>query len=462
MAKQHTPTNINSYRRKWNFNIGIILFGVIFIYLIATIIIYMTNYKISVYEVRQGSIIRDTAFTGFVVRDEITVSAESKGYLNYYVSDSEKVSFGANVYALSSEELIFAEDESEDMTSIPVSEQQNIRRKTQAFIEQFHASRFDNVHSFKSELNTELDNVKRDSRIAHLNTLFEDTENENISIYTAPQDGIVVYSTDGYESVQLEDITLEHMERKEYDPIQIYNNAPIDAGDVAYRLILDEDWQIVIALDENEAEELDELTRVNVRFAKDNQSMWADFSIIDKGEEGIFGCLQFNKSMIRYATDRYLHIELILENQSGLKIPRSSVTTKDFFVIPESFLTIGGNSQEIGVMYKDEDGKYVFKNVIVYYRDEKEELVYLNATDFQVGDVILQPDSTDETMYLQEMRALQGVYNINKGYAVFKQIHILSESEDYYIISEGNRYSLSNYDHISLTSDSITENDIVF
>lgn len=48
--------------------------------------------------------------------------------------------------------------------------------------------------------------------------------------------------------------------------------------------------------------------------------------------------------------DRYLDIELILEDESGLKIPKSSVTKKDFYLVPENYLTQGGNSKETGVL----------------------------------------------------------------------------------------------------------------
>lgn len=43
---------------------------------------------------------------------------------------------------------------------------------------------------------------------------------------------------------------------------------------------------------------------------------------------------------------------------------------------------------------------------------------------------------------------MSGVYNINQGYAVFNAVEILCESDEYYIIKEGNSYGLSNYDHI--------------
>ena len=50
----------------------------------------------------------------------------------------------------------------------------------------------------------------------------------------------------------------------------------------------------------------------------------------------------------------------------------------------------------------------------------------------------------------------------SKGYAVFKQIHILCESDEYYIVESGNSYGLANYDHIALVGKDVRENDIVY
>ena len=49
-------TNIEVYRKRWNFNIGILIFGVIFIYLVVTILMYLTGNHVSIYEVREGPI----------------------------------------------------------------------------------------------------------------------------------------------------------------------------------------------------------------------------------------------------------------------------------------------------------------------------------------------------------------------------------------------------------------------
>lgn len=68
--------------------------------------------------------------------------------------------------------------------------------------------------------------------------------------------------------------------------------------------------------------------------------------------------------MVRYAKDRYLDIELILEDESGLKIPKSSVTKKDFYLVPENYLTQGGNSKETGVLINNDSDDAQFKKVV--------------------------------------------------------------------------------------------------
>ena len=57
---------------------------------------------------------------------------------------------------------------------------------------------------------------------------------------------------------------------------------------------------------------------------------------------------------------------------------------------------------------------------------------------------------------------MPGVYNINKGFAVFRQVKILCESDEYYIVESGNEYGLSNYDHIALVGKNVREDDVVF
>ena len=78
------PTNIQVYRKKWNFNIGIILFGAIFIYLAATILMYLTSNHVAAYEVIEFSFFKDYSFGAMVLRDEMIFTSDADGYVNYF------------------------------------------------------------------------------------------------------------------------------------------------------------------------------------------------------------------------------------------------------------------------------------------------------------------------------------------------------------------------------------------
>ena len=232
------------------------------------------------------------------------------------------------------------------------------------------------------------------------------------------------------------------------------------AVDPVYKLITSDVWTVAVELDDAMAKELEDKEYVKVRFSKDNETTWGAFSLYNTKDSNL-GFFTFDHSMIRYATERFLDIELILEDETGLKIPKSAVTKKDFYTIPQDYLTRGGNNNEIGIMVQGRRNSIEFVPVTVYYRDIDTDLVYIDMNNFKKETVLKKPDSSD-TLTLKEKASLSGVYNVNKGYAIFRQVNILCESEEYYIISNGNDYGLSNYDHIALDSDTVRDNEIVF
>ena len=89
---------------------------------------------------------------------------------------------------------------------------------------------------------------------------------------------------------------------------------------------------------------------------------------------------------------------------------------------------------------------------------------YVDKSDtgpFKSGDYIIKPDS-DERFQVGPTATLKGVYNINKGYAVFKQITELAGNGEYYIIEKGTGYGLSVYDHIVLDAGSVQDGQIIY
>ena len=123
-------------------------------------------------------------------------------------------------------------------------------------------------------------------------------------------------------------------------------------------------------------------------------------------------------------------------------------------------MTTGGNSSSSGIMVRKKNGDVEFVSVDIYDVSDEGE-VCISRDEIEEGTVILKPDS-DETYVIGKTRSIQGVYNINKGYAVFKKVKVLCENDEYYIVQEGEDYSLSNYDHIVQNGKSVDSDDIVF
>lgn len=453
--------NIQVYRKKWNINIGVIIFGVIFVYLVVTVLMYATAKHVSSYEVREGSILKDTSYTGLVLREETVIGAEADGYINYFAPEGSKVGRKTNVYSISSEKLDFSgqenTEESED-SGLTSEERDSIIQKAQSFSENFQNSKYEDTYTFKDSVENILSSSTAQSRQAQLSAMIQSGQ-EGLTIYAASDDGIIVYSVDGYEDLAMDQVTADMISRADYQKTELFNNTKVKSGDPAYKLVTNEEWTLVIQLDEEMTKELADTTSVKVRFTKDDQTTWAGFQIYNT-EDADLGFLTFDHSMVRYVGERFLDIELILEDETGLKIPKSSVTEKEFYIIPEDYITLGGNSSQSGVLVQSDGEDASFHAVDVYYRDSETGMVYLNMDELKKGDVLIKPDSAD-TYTISEKASLQGVYNINKGYAEFKPVEILCESEEYYIVESGNDYGLTNYDHIALDGSEIQENELV-
>lgn len=453
------PTNIAVYRKKTQMNIGLIIFGAVFIYLVVLILLYLTNEHVSAYEVREGSILKDRAYNGFVVREEQVVRAAEDGYVNYFVPEGDKVGAKTNVYTISEQKLNFKEQSDEKSEELSTDEQKMLLLRAQSFSENFKEEEFQDIYTLKENILSVLESRSSQNRQTQLTDMLE-SEGEGLNVYKGTSDGVIVYSVDGYEDTDISKVTEKMLSKDNYARVDMQNNMQVKKDEPVYKLIKDDTWTVVIALSDETAKEMADTKRVKVRFAKDNETATAKFEIYHTPNANL-GFLTFQSGMIRYAKERYLDIELVLEDESGLKIPKSSVVKKDFYVVPEEYLTQGGNSKTTGVLLKDGSDDARFKEVYVYYRDNETGQVYLDPNVFEDSKTLIKTDSA-ETYDLKETKSLKGVYNINKGYAVFKQIEILCESEEYYVIESGNDYGLSNYDHIALDGSTVRENDVVF
>lgn len=48
--------------------------------------------------------------------------------------------------------------------------------------------------------------------------------------------------------------------------------------------------------------------------------------------------ITLKNGMVRYASERFLKVELVIHTKTGLKIPLSSIVDKKFYIIPSDYL----------------------------------------------------------------------------------------------------------------------------
>ncbi len=440
-------------KRILTLNIGTILFGILFLYMVISIVLYFTTVHVTSYQVVAGPLAKNETYTGLALYQEQIITADAGGYLNYYAREGGKVSASSIIYSLGEQQI--------EQTAHPLSEEDlsMLRAQMRAFSYGFDPNDFNSTYNFKYGLGGSILQYSMDSQ--------EDQGTPSVTLggqtlVRARQNGIVLYSKDGYEETTAEDLTAASFDREQYHRESLKKKEPIQAGDAVYTLITGETWDLVIPLSDKQASGLADKTYIKVRFLKDNVAQNGDLAIMEK-EGKKYGVITFSSGLIRYAGERFIDIELVTNVQNGLKIPLTSVVNKDFYTIPTEYKTVGGDTGEAGFLLekgkkKGEGASKEFVSTILYAEDE--DFCYVDVSAFPEGSILLKPDSNDRYV-VEDTEALEGVYCINKGYAVFRFINILDQNEEFCIVAENTEYGLAQYDHIILDASQVKEEDIV-
>lgn len=462
--KRSLLTHLRDIKNTATLNIGTLLFSALFIYIVISLIIYLTATHIVSYQVTSGVLSKNPSYTALILREEQLVSSTTSGSTTYYTKDSSKVQQNGAVFGVGSSQA------SSD-TAMTLSDEQlsKIRSSLATFSNYFDSNNFSDVYSYKYQLEgsvvneyvaessaSNTDNSSSDSDSDSSTTVTTQTIG-NQTVNFAPSDGLVLYSSDGYEEVTEENLSASDFSRSSYESTNLRKDT-IEVGDTAYRLITSEKWSIYIPLSEEQVVALAGKDTIKVRFHKDNMNQTGKFTLISN-DSGYYAKISFSSGMIRYASDRFLKVELVTNTQTGLKIPLSSLVDKDFYIIPKEYATVGGSSNETGFNKKTSGDSTEFINATIY--DSDDDYYYVDQDDFDKNDVLLKPNSTEQYK-VSETKSLKGVYCINKGYAVFRKVNIIDQNEEYCIVESGTTYGISQYDNIVEDSSTVKEEEVLY
>ncbi|MCM1282241.1 MAG: hypothetical protein NC180_11805 [Muribaculaceae bacterium] len=461
MAENRKVVRISRFR---SLNVGVVIFIIIIIYVIFNIFAYLTSETIAEYEVGQGTIAANHVYHALALRDETVVYAGQSGYINYYMKNGSKASVNDVVYSIDttgdvSKQITTAATDGEALGPEALG---TVSQEIELFCNSYDSGDFTAVYTFHDALDSELSQTLSVKALNDLSGLVTSAEANNTFYRKRSDDtGIIVYSIDGFENVTLDNFSAENMIATGYTQTALDARTEVSAGDPVYKRIGSEEWNLVLAVSEDMAKQLSENSSVRIRFCKDDYTATAPFTIL-KMDGSYYLNLTLQTAMIRYVNDRFVDVELVITEEEGLKIPNTAIVSKEFYTVPKEFFSMGGDSTEPGLLIQTAGGEKDTVKLLtptVYF--EAEDSYYIDDELVSAGDVVVMSNSSKTYTIGQDVDSLTGVYNINKGYAVFKQINILSQNEHYAIVEMRTNYGIALYDHIALDGSKVQEDQLV-
>lgn len=454
------------YRRPLHLNVGMIVFALIFVYMVFSVSAYVRRNKVQFYEVTEGSIVSNKSYTGIILRQEEVKYAENTGYVNYYVREGKRASLGTRIYSVDETGKLasFLADNSDDTAVLTAQNLTELKSRLSAFSLAYDSTKFRSVYDAKYTLEAQ---VMEYMNFNTLDTLGKLTEEAGIMLEQVAADraGVVSYGIDSFEGFSQEEISEAVFDRSTYEKAITKSGKLMEQGAPVYKMITSDLWSLMFPLSEEDQESYQEKSNLWVEFTGRDLKASGSFSVVTGSDGKPYGKLDFDRYMVQFASQRYLDFEVAAASAGGLKIPVTSVIEKDFYLIPKEYLAQGGGSSDSGFYketYSDSGTSVVFTPAELYYGDGENYYIEKGRENgICEGDYLVKPDSPDRFL-VGPSGSLKGVYCINKGYAVFKQIDVLASNDEYYSVRKNVTYGLSVYDHIVLDGTSVQEGELVY
>lgn len=446
-------------------DIGMVIFFIILIYIFASVILYVTSKKTEVYEVRMGTLSENVTYRGIALREETVVNSRYAGHINYYNKETDHVAVGGLVYSVdeSGEIADYADANMQAGDYFTEKDLETFRSQTIRFVEDFNPDRFYSVYDYKSSSSSHAQKISNRAILSGI----KDLDSTSIHTMSSRLAGAIVYSYDNYSDKTFDKLTEKDFDSSGCRKVQLQNGQKIQKGKPAYRVVTSENWSIAILADTVEqAQRLRDAKDVDVRFLKNNYISHAvvyepeDEKEKQKQKNSRFVNLMFSNSMESFCSDRFVDIEILSNEEKGLKIPNSAITTGDFFLVPKEYVFEGSNGQQ-GVLLRVYTGtgsssqgtRFV---AAVPYSETGNEY-YIDNSVLRDGEILERPNSSEQ-FTLGKKEKLIGVYYINKGYPDFREVKVEMSNSEYSIVSSNQLYGLQEYDYIVLHADSIRFN----
>lgn len=422
---------------------------------------YLTKEHISIYEVNTAEISDDPPLYGFVLRKEEVISADEDGYVNYYNAEGSRIAAGKVAYTIDPNDEVTEILDSLQTDKIDHANISAVRDAISSFQNSFSMSDYQQVSNFSSSVTSVLFEQNEESLFDSVSKQMKENGNsKNYIKGKTKKSGVISYSVDGYEKTKQKDITT-HLFDQYASIVQtpLQKKKKISSGDPVYKLITDNEWSLIVLLNDTYYKELKEKDYIRVTVDKDNMSFNAGVKLFDQ-DGSHFARLTTNRYMEHYINDRFLKIEFDLKSASGLKIPNSSILKKDCYVLPANVITGNQNGKGVVKQTVDESGQTTSTFTTLDNMVALNNKYYVSSGAISGGDILLTSDGSD-TYIVSSRESMPGVYCVNQGYCQFRPIEIIYQNKEYSIVSENTSGGLAAYDHIVVDPSNLKDDDFI-
>ena len=290
--------------------------------------------------------------------------------------------------------------------------------------------------------------------------------------YTIGQSATISYYTDGLEKISAQDFQPSDL-KKQAQPLYRLEKKEVKANDFLFKTIDNLYYYFGTEINASAYNYLDDFTGgyITLFFPTKNLSMTVRLERLEPYADSYLAVFQADRFINRFLDDRFVPLQITYDQHSGLKIPNSAIAAREVLLVPQTAVD------------KDERGDYfVRKKVIndkkqetgvsirikVYGEDEEKNYYVLavdNPQDLMKNDIIFYLNPENGKQYdsytITKEEKILGVYVLNKGYADFKRIRRLYQSDHFSIVQKFFPYSIKIYDQIAGEAQNMKEFSIV-
>jgi hypothetical protein len=457
-----TGNKVVKFKKNVTVNAATILIAAILVYVVVCLVVSARKKPIATYKVNKSDVNNDIILDGVIIRDEQVITANSSGYICYFVRDGEKIKNNATICTIDQTGQIHSVlSEGEGYDDVLTAEDYiDIRDSISLYKLNYSNDSFYEAYNFENSINNKVLELTNEILMQQLST----SGGVSISTVNSPASGLVTYYVDGYESFDIDNISAAMFDKSGYMKETLKTGDMISEGEPVVKVIPSETWYVVAPITNEQIALLNDDEYVTINLNNSNYSMTMPYEIV-YGVDGNYIKVTISKYMSNFISERFISMEIILEQETGLKVPVSAIVNKDVYVVPDEYLSAGGNQNSensLLVQTKMEDGTESVDRVTVTIYKTVDDECYIDPKSLDPSDVILKLDDSDGAIAVSTLptEQIQGVYSATRGTAEFRMINVEKVIDEFALIESGEE--VSEYDNIILDSSQVTENQILY